>query len=310
MNYEAEVAPHIKKNIKPKVVFVMIFIFLLLGLAFYLGFFLTSNNKITEQPLSDLTPSEATLPLVEFKRSDGAPPTINTIKKEIDGIEYFFEKKELQQQEYNQKFSNSLSFMADDGTGTYELLDRFQNRKHGILSSITTETRDFWYVKENDEGKELFFIVEPYLLQFAHTNYEAIIKINTEDFPVNENILYINKLGFYSGTKILDYDLKRKVLLLETRMGDGCGGEGTVWLLDDNGKRTDVERYGSGCGISEEAPKYYGFDGALLYFASMKPDDTLPPPDKFSPDKYYSVHPYTLEKKIIPSIPESLVLEQ
>lgn len=195
--------------------------------------------------------------------------------------------------------------MVDSGNGFKQFGTFPDDFSYWIVSSISEFTKDFWFV---DGDPVIFFIVEPLIPQI-NSNYEAIAEFTlnaTYGQILSQKILYTFEAGMYSGTKIIDYFPQQKILLLETSGGDGCGGWGVIWKLDQAGTRTDIQKYGGGCSINEKIPQYKGYLEHKLFFESMKYDATQLPPIPYSVDKVYSIDPLSLNKQFLELLPNEL----
>jgi hypothetical protein len=159
-----------------------------------------------------------------------------------------------------------------------------------IARSVTDQTKDFWY---DDDNSKLFTIDT--ILPQSDEDYEAINIYHFEDHVQlhTVNNIYVGKAGLYSSTRILDYYPQVQTLLLITEGGDGCGGGGGVWTLNENSVRHDIKNFGMGCGVSVEKPVYIGYFKGLIYAGLVQKAENLPIPEEYEITKIISINPLT-----------------
>lgn len=163
--------------------------------------------------------------------------------------------------------------------------------------------RDFWY---NTSSNTLFVVEALETKDETNSTSEGEEQIASY-FIRNEQIetkpILVHNPGLYSGTRILNFYPSLERLLLTTSGGDGCGSWGNVWMLNKDSTKQEVQEYAGGC-LRPELPRFLGFNGTVIIFATYKP---------LAPEEYFDIwerggnmiagiftmDPLTLEKKIV-----------
>lgn len=164
--------------------------------------------------------------------------------------------------------------------------------------------KDFWY----DNSTNTTFVTEEENAG-VRSRLEQIFKFSLYAKEDRIQVLKVSELGIYSGgDRILDYFPDSDNLLLESVGGDGCGGWGSLWLL--NKERSQIlKEYGSGC-MSQDKPRYAGYDGKFLYFALFNSGESKYPGDFgiIGLKEIFKINPRTKENIVMPvfSYPEEI----
>lgn len=292
-------------NFKRKIFFTPVLvttgIFLLVAVAFFLGTRSTKwlNSRNEAELLNDpsITQTSSLVP---------SPPEedwfIEGITKEIDGVKYSFALED--QADGGPKSARFMAYENNEPKQIGQFPDSFNFEVSQLVGDSTT---DFWFFDPGVQQDKTLFLIES-IFDRGLSRFEGVIKVPL-DFHRGggqPQIVYIAPSDSYHFSKILDYFPESDTLLLDTGAGDGCGVVGVIWKLDATGKRRDIKEYGGGCTLSEDKVSYKGYFDRKLYFATVKYDETLPPPDKYADDSYFSLDPFNLQKIPLHSLPENL----
>lgn len=212
----------------------------------------------------------------EFKK-----PLKILIEKKIDENKYYLKETE----------KNGTSLFQQDG-------DNSADGK--FLFDIPFEAKniiDFWF---DSSTKTTFVIEERYVA--IKDRLEQVSKFSLYAQENRIQVLKIFERGIYSGRdRILDYFSDSDNLLLESGGGgDGCSGWGELWLLNQKRSLT-LQKYGRDC-MSQDIPKFIGYDGKFLYFASFNTDESRYPSDLriIGLKKIFKINPRTQERITLP----------
>lgn len=84
---------------------------------------------------------------------------------------------------------------------------------------------------------------------------------------------YLGWPPHWSGNELLNYYPETDQVLINTMGGDGCGGEGKVWLASQRGQEVLVLETAFGC-VHIDRPRYLGFRENKLILARAESDGT------------------------------------
>lgn len=183
----------------------------------------------------------------------------------------------------------------DDALWLYKEEDKFWSQPLPLKKQFL---RDFWY----DSNSNQLFVVETVEgkdeeRSQGEINEQISVYSPTENQLTTKTLLLHNP-GIYSGSRILNFYPDLGKLLFNTRGGDGCGGWGKIWTLEEGIQKT-IQEYATGC-AEQKLPRYLGFNGKLLIFTTNK---IVSPDDFFIQDpiilSIFTMDPLTLEKKIV-----------
>lgn len=179
----------------------------------------------------------------ELKEATQAATEFNnlSIRKKINNITYKLKNKPDNPHAYQ------LGIVETD-SGKFSELEN-DNLSRNAMSFVTSYTTDFWIEPENDT----IYLVNNYY----PTPHENIAEVQIQEnenalSTVNYSLIFSGvKGGVYTRSRINQIYPERNQLLIYSRGGDGCGGQGEWWLLGKNGSQQTIINTSSGCVMDE-----------------------------------------------------------
>lgn len=110
--------------------------------------------------------------------------------------------------------------------------------------------------------------------------------------------------GIYTGIKFIGYVPSKKAALLRSAGGDGCGGWGVLWLINESGRTEEVQRFGGGC-MTDSGYRYGGNYNDKLLFAKIIPttEKEYEQYGEFAKiTQVFTIDPETLTKETVPFV--------
>lgn len=218
------------------------------------------SSKFINRHIFRASKTEDAVPSPALTPTPTPNPDNFRLTKDIDGKTYSFEGiiQSLPTLKHPAEFGVIENGKLIKVSDTYSEID-------WIKYAITQFTSDFWY---SEKDKILFTVnVLPDYDIYPGSVSEYIARYPKETDA--ESVLITFEPGLYSRTKILDYFPEQKFLLLRTQGVDGCGGWGTIWQLNLEGERTDLQKYGLGCAAHRKNPTYFGYHKGKVYFGKV-----------------------------------------
>jgi hypothetical protein len=245
-----------------------------------LGKYFNNQNKITNVPPQ--VANDNPLPTI-------TPTLIPGKTKIINSTKYVISKTENAQLPY-------LNFYKEENNIRTQLWEYFPP-----ITSDLGSIQDFWY-SETDKA----FIVDE-MLGGDLNGYYRISKYSPMDKSLSNiklDTFYFKRASLYEAQKLLDYFPATNSLLVMSAWGDGCGGGGKIWMVNNNQTITEISKFGSGC-VDYNLPRYMDYGNGDLYFTNEEESDL----QNFKILSVFSLNPITRVKKTLLSsgeVPEEV----
>lgn len=240
------------------------------------------------QETQNVLPSEPTIGDIErVGLNFHAPPLINI----IDGQKYAFLP------DANSPDTEKRLAIMDEN-GVFHLAnERFLQ----ILGNyINSRTYSFWI----DTNAYEFYLLEGSVESFDQSAaiFQLTFEQNGNDFTLvsKKMVYFVPKLGQMEVISLIDVRADKKAIIIATGVGDGCGAQGTISVVNTQTQaRTDVLSYGGGCA---PGPGFGGVyqDGRLIV-VDRQPTSTSSDPLWIQSEitSLYLLDPFTLQKEVL-----------